>query len=188
MPEQQPRQAKNPQEWDNDRIRVALASAGHHARRFARHRRLSRADREDLTQDILLAIVEASNRYDARRASWSTFVALLAQHVVIDRARAPAPIDTVPLDANDAHAHGIASTLPAAWLDPDLPIALRSAAIELPGASRALLDLIVAHRDVVDARDASGVSSATFYRALADLRCWLRAAGAHPSAFTASRP
>lgn len=186
MPEQQPRQAENPQKWDNDRIRVALASARHHAGRFSRHRRLSRADREDLTQDILLAIVEASDRYDARRASWSTFVALLAQHVVIDRARAPAPIDTVPLDANDCQ--GIASTRPAAWLDPDLPIALRSAAIELPGASRTLLDLIVAHRDVVDARDASGVSSATFYRALADLRCWLRAAGAHPSAFTASRP
>jgi DNA-directed RNA polymerase specialized sigma24 family protein len=186
VPEQQPPQAENPQTWDNDRIRVALASARHHARRFARHRRLSRADREDLTQDILLAIVEAADRYDARRASWSTFVALLAQHVVIDRARAPVPIDTVPLDANDCKC--IASTLPAAWLDPDLPIALRSAAIEMPGASRTLLDLIVAHRDVVDARDASGVSSATFYRALADLRCWLRSAGAHPSAFTASRP
>ena len=60
-------------------------------------------DREDLTQDILLAIVEAAGRYDARRASWSTFVSLLAQHVVIDRARAPASIDTIPLYGNDGH-------------------------------------------------------------------------------------
>ncbi len=177
MPEQQSQQAHNPRLWDNDRIRVACNAARHHARRFARQRRLGRADREDLTQDILVAIVEGADRYDASRAAWSTYVALLAQHVVIERARSMALRETVWLDASGVD--GIAHSLAAEQPDPDMPLALRSAASDLPPAPRALLGLIFAHRDMVDARAASGVSAAGFYRALGDLRCWLRASGLH---------
>ncbi len=179
MPEQQSQQAHNPNFWDKDRIRVACAAARHHARRFARQRRLGRADQEDLTQDILLAIVEAAGRYDASRAAWSTYVALLAQHVVIDHLRSISPVETVWLDASGND--GIARTLAAEQPDPDLPLSLGSAAGDLPPAPQALLRLILAHRNMVDARTASGVSPAGFYRGLGDLRCWLRAAGLHPT-------
>ena len=179
MPEQQPSQAHNPVIWDKDRIRVACAAARHHAQRFARQRRLGRADQEDLTQDILLAIVEAAGRYDPSRAAWSTYVALLAQHVVIDHLRSSSPVETVWLDASGID--GIASTLAAEQPDPDLLLCLGRAAGALPPAPLALLRLIFAHRDMVDARAASGVSPAGFYRALGDLRCWLRATGVHPS-------
>lgn len=179
MPKQQSRQAHNPHVWDKDRIQVACTAARHHARRFARQRRLGRADREDLTQDILVAIVEAADQYDASRAAWSTYVALLAQHVVIDHLRSISPVETVWLDASGAD--GIAHSLAAEQPDPDMPLALRSAASDLPPASLALLGLIFAHRDMVDARAASGVSAAGFYRALGDLRCWLRASGLRPT-------
>ncbi|GGC64376.1 hypothetical protein GCM10011504_48120 [Siccirubricoccus deserti] len=158
---------------------MACTAARSHAHRFARQRRLGRADREDLAQDILVAIVEAADRYDPSRAAWSTYVGLLAQHVVIDHARSMALRETVWLDASGAD--GIEHWLAADEPDHDLPLALRSAASDLPPAPMALLGLIFAHRDMVDARAASGVSAAGFYRALSDLRCWLRAAGLHPT-------
>jgi hypothetical protein len=180
MHEQQSQQAHNPRSWDSDRIRVACTAARFHAHRFARQRRLDRADREDLAQDILVAIVEAADRYDPSRAAWSTYVALLAQRVIIDHARSMALREIVWLDASGAD--GAARTIAADEPDRDVSLALWSAAGDLPPAPLALLGLIFAYRDMVDARAASGVSTARFYRALGDLRFWLRAAGLHPTA------
>ena len=179
MPEQHARQGKPAGKWDDLRIQVALATAHQEARRFARRRGLGRADREDLTQDILLAIVEASHRYDPARGRWSAFVGTLARHVVIDHVRrAPAP-PCVPLDPNDSIAAAIGS--------PDLAIDLCRAALDLPPGPLALLRIVVAHGDVADARRAVAQPSTSFYRALGDLRCWLRTCGLHPAAPTTRR-
>ena len=175
-------QAHLPEKWEESQVRAALAAARGHAARFARQRRLSREDREDLAQDILLAILEASPRFDTTRASWATYIAVLARRAVIDRARQPVPPACVSLDST-AGAH-IRDALMAPQADPDMAIAFGRAAEDLPAQPQALLHRIIAHRDVVAARDASTSSPATFYRGLRDLRCWLRTLGVRPSAAT----
>lgn len=179
MREKQKSQAHPPEKWDQSQVRAALAAARCHAARFARQRRLSRADREDLAQDILVAILEAGPRFDAARASWPTFVALLARRAVIDRARQPSPPMCVSLDGE--FAADIRGALVAPCADPDIAVAFGRAAEDLPSVPRAVLRRIIAHRDVAAARDAGPVSPATFYRELHDLRCWLRALGVRPA-------
>jgi hypothetical protein len=169
-----------PEQWDPCQTRVALAAARHHAARFTRQRRLATADREDLAQDILLVILEAGPRFDATRASWATFVAMLARRAICDRARQPAAPECVSLGSNAAQA--ILNRLIAPQADPDIAVAFRRVEEELPTAPRAVLLQIIAHRDVAAARDAGATSPATFYRDLHDLRCWLRALGVHPNA------
>lgn len=179
MREKQGRQADCPDTWDESRVRAALAAARCHAARFARRRGLPRVDREDLSQDILVAILEADPHFDPARGAWSTFVAVLARRAVADRARRPAPPDCVSLDSTDAGA--LLQSLVAPQPDPDIAVAFACADRHLPTATRRLLRQIAEHRDVATARDTSGVSPATFYRDLHDLRCWLRAFGARPS-------
>jgi DNA-directed RNA polymerase specialized sigma24 family protein len=170
--------ARSAANWEESRISAALAVARIRAARFSRDRGLSRPDREDLTQDILLAIVEASPRFDAARGHWASFVAVLAQHVVIDRARQAAPPVCLSLDAPGASA--ILDRLSAPAADADIGLSLLPLEEMMPPRSLALLRAILAHGDVVAAREAGAVSPATFYRALQELRCWLRALGARP--------
>jgi DNA-directed RNA polymerase specialized sigma24 family protein len=185
MREKQKSQGHLPEKWDERQVRVALAAARCHAARFARQRRLAREDREDLTQDILLVILEAGHRFDVTRASWTTFVAVLARRAVIDRARQPAPPACVSLD--EKAAADVLRSLIVPQADPDIAVAFGRADDDLPPAPRALLRRIILHRDVAVARDAGAVSPATFYRELHDLRCWLRALGVHPAAAASMR-
>jgi RNA polymerase sigma factor (sigma-70 family) len=178
MIEKQQDDAHAPLAWDKNQVRLALASARALARRFARQRRLSSADREDLVQDILLAIVEASPRFDAARGSWATFVAVLARRAIINRARQSRLPPHVSLDAEEGRS--ARRTLCADLADVDARLALLSATAGLPTGSRQLLREILAHGDVVDAREAHAASAAGFYRQLQDLRFWLHALGARP--------
>lgn len=161
-----------PHMWDQIRIETAMASARYRSAKAARRRRLSRADHEDLSQDILLAIVESAGRFDPDRASWSTFVALLARRVVIDDARR-VRLPTVPLDPD--------GPFPAEGHLPDLALELEQAAADMPEEPFALLCLVRAQGDVADARRAAGQPHSSFYRDIADLRCWLRARGLAPA-------
>ncbi len=179
MREKQKSQAHLPEQWDEHQVRAALVAARFHAARFARQRRLVREDREDLTQDILLVILEAGQRFDVTRASWTTFVAVLARRAVIDRARQPSSPECVSLDGRAAA--DILSSLVVPQPDVDIAVAFGRVDEDLPPEPRALLRRIILHRDVAAARDAGAVSSATFYRELHDLRCWLRALGVRPA-------
>lgn len=185
MREKQKSQAHLPEKWDESQVNVALATARCHAARFARQRRLAREDREDLIQDILLVLLEASPRFDATRASWATFVALLARRAVINRARLPSSPECVSLDGKAAA--DILSSLTVPQADPDIAVAFGRVDEDLPPEPRALLRRIILHRDVAAARDAAAVSPATFYRELHDLRCWLRALGVRPAPAASAR-
>jgi len=185
MREKQNLQAQSPGKWDERQIETAIATARYHAGRFARQRRLSRADREDLTQDTLLAILEASSRFDPERGSWSTFVAVLARRVVIDRARLPAPPECVPLEGKPAA--DILSYLVVPQADLDIALLFGGIDAALPPAPRHLLQRIALHLDVMSARDAGEASPATFYRELRELRCWLRALGLRPATAASAR-
>jgi hypothetical protein len=61
-----------------------------------------------------------------------------------------------------------------------MAFAILRVADELPRQPQFILRHLGAEGDVPGAQQASGMASATFYRAVADLRCWLRAAGLHP--------
>ncbi len=69
-------------------LRMALATAAAQAARGARRLRLGRADRDDLRQDILVALLERLAQFDPARGAWSTFTSVVARSVVADRVRA----------------------------------------------------------------------------------------------------
>jgi hypothetical protein len=64
--------------------------------------------------------------------------------------------------------------------DPILPLDLRRVAAELPPAPQSTLRLLGAAGEVAEAQRASSRPRASFYRAVADLRFWLRASGMRP--------
>lgn len=179
MKEKQQSQADDGDEWNDEQVQAALRAAGCHAARFARRCGLSRADREDLSQDILVAIITAHPQFDPARGSWTTFLAVLARRAVADHARRPRPPELLSLESQDAAA--LAEWLVAPQPDQDVALALIDADQVLPAAPRVLLHRIAAHRDVADARRVGPASTASFYRDLHDLRCWLRALGAAPA-------
>jgi DNA-directed RNA polymerase specialized sigma24 family protein len=174
--------------WDRHRLYQALSTARHRGSRGARRLQLSYADREDLRQDILLAIIERSRHFDPARGAWSTFVGLVARHVIADRAREqrerPEPIFLV-LDL-DGFPNGSSATQQD-HVDHDMPLSLRRVADELPPAPQTILRQVGAAGDLPGAQRTSEMPSATFYRAVVDLRCWLRAAGLRPERCIARR-
>lgn len=179
MKEKQSRQFEDRDGWTDVEVQAALRAAGCHAAQFARRRGLSRADREDLSQDILVAIIAAHPQFDPARGSWTTFLAVLARRAVADHARRPRPPELLSLDSMDAAA--LTEWLVAPEPDQDVALALIHADQVLPAAPQLLLHRIAAHRDVASARRAGSASTASFYRDLHDLRCWLRALGTAPA-------
>lgn len=179
MKEKQPHQADDGDGWTETQVQAALQAAACHAARFARRRGLSRADREDLSQDILVAIIAARPQFDPTRGAWTTFLAVLARRAVADHARRPRSPELLSLESLDAAALG--EWLVAPQPDHDVALALIHADQILPVASQQLLHRIATHRDVSTARRAGSTSTAAFYRDLHDLRCWLRALGAAPA-------
>jgi RNA polymerase sigma-70 factor (ECF subfamily) len=169
--------AYRPTVWDDNHIHIAANAAHHHARRFARHRRLPRADQEDLAQDILLAIIEASPHFDPARGAWSTFVAMLARRVIVDHARRSAAPECVSLSTAEGQR---LAALAASAENQRIAVEFGIAVDALPDEPRALLSSIIRHTDLTAARDSSDASPATFYRQLGDLRCWLRVVGVAP--------
>jgi DNA-directed RNA polymerase specialized sigma24 family protein len=165
--------------WDKDQIAIALALAERQASRCARQRSLGRADREDLRQEILLAVLERARRFDPATAPWAAFVTLLARHAAADWLRAERQrqsVGTVSIDEMiDADA---VCDAPAVDGGADLRAALEAFLCDAPPSACTTLLLIAAARgDVAAAQRASGLPPSSFYRALAALRFWLHAAG-----------
>lgn len=165
--------------WDGSQIATALTLAERQASRCARARALGRADREDLRQEILLAVVERAHRFDAAIAPWAAFVTLLARHAIADWLRAEQQrrlVITASIDEMiDAEA-----VLNGSPVDDgaDLRTALDAFLLDAPpSACSTLLLIAAASGDVAAAQRASGLPPSSFYRALAALRFWLHAAG-----------
>lgn len=174
--------------WDRHRLHQALSTARHRGSRGARRLQLSSADREDLRQDILLAMIERARHFDPARGAWATFVGLVARNVVADRAREqrdrPQPAFLV-LDL-DRFPNGSSATQQD-HVDYDMTLSLQRVANELPPTPQTILRQVGAAGELPDARRTSEMPSASFYRAIGDLRCWLRAAGLRPEHCVARR-
>lgn len=181
MTTQPPDPTPGAQTWDATQLRVALVTARHVASQGGRRLHLSAIDREDLLQDILLTLVERCHHFDPMRGAWSTFTNVLARHAVADRARAArlaAEPEFVPSDL-DEFAAGSSATQQDRT-DASLSLDLQRVADELPAEPGMTLRLLGATGDVADAQRVSTQSSAAFYRAISDLRFWLRASGMRP--------
>lgn len=164
-------------QWDDILAQIALATAEYLAQQVARRRRMSSADLEDLRQDILLALVRRARGYTAVRGAWSTYVKLVAQHAVADlehsRGRVPVvgSVADPVLDIADLRdlRHDLVLRL-------DLARTLAA----LPTHLVEIIALIAEQGSVAAAQHASTIPSCVFYRRIADLRMWLRAAGLAP--------
>jgi DNA-directed RNA polymerase specialized sigma24 family protein len=165
--------------WDSDQIATALALAERQASRCARARSLGRDDREDLRQEILLAVVERAHRFDSAIAPWAAFVTLLARHAAADWLRAEQQRQSVAMLSLEEMIDADAA-LNASHVDDgaDLRAALEAFLCDAPAsACTTLLLIAAAYGDVAAAQRASGLPPSSFYRALAALRFWLHAAG-----------
>ncbi len=172
--------------WDNSRIGSALAAAHRHANRWMRRSGRDLTDRDDLRQDILVAIVERAPQYDATQSAWTTFVGLLARHVVADRTLAESserrtvlvPID---LEAWDKCAKLSSITQPEdgdGALETAQRVDLEGLVDDLPSVARqTLLLLMQTDGEIATAQRLSGRSRSAFYRSVDELHLWLRAAG-----------
>ncbi len=167
--------------WDPPRLRQALSAAQYRAKRGGRRLGLSAADREDLRQDMLVAMLQRGRHFDPERGAWSTFVGLVARHVVADQARIrrerPQPV-FVSLDL-DGFPSGCSATQQDDF-DLTLALDLQRVAEDLPASPQSLLRLLGAEGDVPSAQRVSTQSRPTFYRSIADLRCWLHVSGLRP--------
>ncbi len=173
---------RQPPPWDAPEFRVALATATIQAARAARRQHLHRADRDDLRQDILVALLERQAQFNPARGAWSTFAGVVARTVVADqrRARQRQRVTCLPLDLDQFPAGASATQQDCA--DADLTLDLQRVAAELPLRPGTLLRLLAGMGDVAAAQRADARSCTAFYRAVADLRCWLRASGMRPAA------
>lgn len=167
---------------DRAQLDVTIAAATHHARRLARNLVLAEADHEDFRQTILVAILTRSARHDPRRGSWATFVGLIARHATIDLARAGrGRLPTSPVETFK----DVLTDPVAGYPEPSLD--LRAALATLPPSCRRLVALIAEAGSLADARRASTMSSASFYRHVHDLRLRLLMAGLGTTAWPRRR-
>lgn len=171
-------------------LTAAHAAAATRTAAIAARFGLSRADREDLHQELMLDLLERAPLFDPAKGSVGTFTGLVSKHRSIrlleqlmkDRTRLSfaAANDDDPLDSSSV-ADG--SLAPLWTHDQDLfaesdtlrDLATGLAYMDAP--QQATFALLNAHEDLPEACRASGLSTATFYRRVAELRMHLRMFG-----------
>lgn len=172
---------------------AAINAAKTRAYRAAVSAGLTPADREDLYQEILLDLLERAAQYDPSRGSPGTFTGMVSEHRTADfltalkKDRGRLGVFSDHGAANDDDVTSTTDPFESAvpmWADDidlfsdtaamhDLAMALDFMTDEQAG----LLLLLEAHQDLPSAAKASGLSSATFYRRVADLQMHLRMFG-----------
>ena len=95
---------------------------------FFAYRTRNRADVEDLTQQTFERALRSWSRYDASRASVSTWLLVIARNLLVDHLRADRSARQQPLDALSTEHSALLheSDQPDLGLDPDLERALES--------------------------------------------------------------
>jgi DNA-directed RNA polymerase specialized sigma24 family protein len=172
---------------------AAINAAKTRAYRAAVSAGLTTADREDLYQEILLDLLERAAQYDPSRGSPGTFTGMVSEHRTADfltalkKDRGRMGVFSDHGAANDDDATPTTDPFEAAvpmWAD-DIDLFSDTAALHdmataldfMTDEQAGLLHLLEAHLDLPSAAKASGLSSATFYRRVADLQMHLRMFG-----------
>ena len=156
---------------------------------------LTKEDREDVYQDLLMTLLEREAAFDPRRSSANTFTGVVSERratdlmrrLVRDRIRLQL-IDHEFDAANDPFIDGYESTAALStpgpcchdedlFADSDTRRALDTALQFLSDGDRRLWDCLQQHMDLRAACIASGMPSTTFYRRVAEIRMHLRMFG-----------
>lgn len=184
---------------DDAYLRSAFTAAATRAYQAAIRFGLSCADREDLYQELMLNLLERAEQFDPNKGSAGTFTGVLSQHraseflyrLTKDRSRLSfcSGGATNESESDGLEAFADTDSVVPLWgavtngfeeidASRDLDQALR----RMDDEQRTLFALLVEHQDVRTACAVSGVSSATFYRRLADLKMHLRLFGLRAAA------
>lgn len=172
---------------------AAINAAKTRAYRAAVSAGLTPADREDLYQEILLDLLERAAQYDPSRGSPGTFTGMVSEHRTADfltalkKDRGRLGVFSDHGAANDDDVTSTTDPFESAvpmWAD-DIDLFSDTAAMHdlataldfMTDEQAGLLRLLEAHQDLPSAAKASGLSSATFYRRVADLQMHLRMFG-----------
>ncbi len=162
---------------DRAALKVALAVASTRARSLRRRLKTQAADADDFRQAILLELVGRAARFDPCRGTWGAFVSVVTRHAAArlanHRLRHPSAAMVLSLDPDIADANHRVDAI-------DLGLDLRDSFDRLPRRLKRVVDLIVETGSVANAQRASGLSTASFYRALAELRLCFIADGLVP--------
>jgi hypothetical protein len=167
----------------------------------ARHG-LSQAEREDVQQELMLDLLEHRDKFDPSKGSPGTFTGMVSKHravelldVVIKQRMMCTDLDTaakVMTAANDsdkdtAKPKSIDGLVDAIhfkrkqnldmFTDGMALHDLHSAISFMNGEQSVLLDLLFEHSDIASACAACGLTNASFYRRVHDLRMHLRMFG-----------
>jgi DNA-directed RNA polymerase specialized sigma24 family protein len=155
---------------------------------------LSAADREDILQELVLDMLERAGQFDPTKGSAGTFTGMVSQH------RATELLDSLIKDrqrlcfgyglqaSNDPEFEEVVTydsdNVVPIWgadldlfADSDVLHDLETALAYMTDEQAALFQLLEAHQDLPSAAKACGMSSATFYRRVADLQMHLRMFG-----------
>ena len=179
------------QPLDQRELRILMGAAAYHSRRVARTIGLGDADREDVEQDILLALLERRRFFDPARGAWSSFaerVSRQAAQVLADKIITYRRSHIGALDAptgTDEDATNLEAALEAqreTGTDPledlELPRTIARFVAGLPPELA-----LVAHfalkedGDLAEAQRHSKLSTTEFYRRLREIRYRLVCAG-----------
>lgn len=177
------RQVERANAIDARTLRIMMASAAYHARKVARTMRLSKVDREDVEQEILLVLLERRRFFDAARGAWSSFadrVARQAAQGVADQIGAERRIHGNSLDrpAGNEKTITLGEVMEARQrisLDVErelqLPLVLADFVAELPDQLALVARLsLLEDGDLAQAQRRSGLSTSEFYRRLREVR------------------
>ena len=180
---------------DQTYLDAALAAAAARTYRLAARLGLPSGDREDIHQDLLLDLLERAPGFDPQRASANTYTGVVSKHRAVelvdalmkDRARmcfhsgGAAAANDPQMDEPDEYDGD--NVVPMWAEDRDLfsdsmaLMDLQKALIYMNDEQLAFFELLETHQDLPSAWKACGVSSATFYRRVAEMRMHLRMFG-----------
>jgi DNA-directed RNA polymerase specialized sigma24 family protein len=167
---------------DDRQLRVMTAAAAYHARRVARTMGLGAAEREDVEQDIVVALLERRRFFDPSRGAWSSFadrVARQAAQGVADEIGADRRVHAASLDAltNDEQTPALRDAMEAQFVsatDFDLPLSVarfvNGLSPELAHVARLVL---LAEGEIAEAQRRSGLANSEFFRRLREIRVQL---------------
>jgi DNA-directed RNA polymerase specialized sigma24 family protein len=185
---------------DDDRFFQAVQNAAAtRAHRLAARLGFCAQDREDLRQALVADMLERAGRFDPGRGSPNTFTGVVSEHCAagfMDRwikdrqrlvfgfgARVGRDLDGPPVMDDDG-----AGAIPL-WADDGDPFSdcdtrrdLETALAYMSGEQADLFELLSAQQHLPAAARVSGMSSATFYRRVADLQMHLRMFGIRTAA------
>lgn len=189
----------NPTHLEASFLQSSLKAAATRTYRMAVRYGLSPAEREDLQQELRLDLLEHQEKFDPAKGSLGTFTGMVSQHrsvefldqLIKDRSRLSFIGHLDPDDHGEADDEPIAEIVDTdeknvvlMWADDrdlfsdsDALRDLETAISYMSDEQAGMFELLEAHQDLPSACRASGVSTATFYRRVADLQMHLRMFG-----------